>query len=152
MPSARSAQLKKIGVRPRFAFSDIPARLRAPWRNRPSAARRKKAHFHSAPQGRMLGFPRGIMGKPLLRLALAALLAASCGGAAAAVCNSNMGGGWGTAGIWSCGAVPGAADDVTINNGHNVSLGNNRNSQNLTIAAGGTLTTGNNSITINNNG
>src|SRR5438105_4160948 len=91
------------------------------------------------------------MGKQLLRVALAALLAASSGWAAAANCSSTSGGNWNAA-IWSCSpTVPGAADNVTINAGHNVNLNAvNRNSQNLTIA--GTLTLGGNSITINNNG
>ena len=45
--------------------------------------------------------------------------------AAAAACNYTgpAGGSWTTAANWSCAAVPGAADDVTIDTGDDVALG-----------------------------
>lgn len=71
----------------------------------------------------------------------------------AAVCNSLASGNWNVAATWSCDATPGATDDVTINAGHNISLnGADRQAQSFTIAATGTLTTGSDSLTIQNNG
>ena len=81
--------------------------------------------------------------------AAAIAVAAAAATAHAATCNSLNTGNWNTGGNWSCGASPGAGDDVTINNGHNINLnGNNRNALSLTVNAGGTLTTGSNNITI----
>jgi len=77
------------------------------------------------------------------------LLASLAGQALALNCSSLAGGNWNTNGNWSCNATPGAGDNVTINNGHNISLnGANRSALSLVINAGGTLTTGNNNVTI----
>lgn len=82
-------------------------------------------------------------------------IAMSTPAAWALVCNSNGTApqNWNNAATWSCAATPGATDDVTINAGHNISLnGTNRQARNFTVAATGTLTTGSNSLTIQNNG
>ncbi len=54
--------------------------------------------------------------------------------AAAAACNYTgpAGGAWTTAANWSCAAVPGAADDVTIDTGDDVALGTPVTVQSLT--------------------
>ncbi|MCK9381247.1 MAG: hypothetical protein M0P95_09290 [Sulfuritalea sp.] len=88
-------------------------------------------------------------------LLIALGLAMSAPAAWGLVCNSNGTApqNWNNNLTWSCTATPGAADDVTINAGHNISLnGTNRLARNFTIAATGTLTTGNNGLTIQNNG
>ncbi|HEY0430721.1 MAG TPA: G8 domain-containing protein, partial [Pyrinomonadaceae bacterium] len=51
-------------------------------------------------------------------LAVACCVAAMSVAASAATCNSNNSGAWNTAGNWSCGHVPNAADDVVIATTH----------------------------------
>ena len=58
----------------------------------------------------------------------------------AALCTSLSSGNWNVAGRWSCGNVPVNGDDVTIANGHTVTLNvNSANLGTLTINAGGIL-------------
>ena len=59
--------------------------------------------------------------------------------AAAAACNYTgpAGGAWTTAANWSCAAVPGAADDVTIDTGDDVALGTPVTVQSLTLTGTG---------------
>jgi hypothetical protein len=59
--------------------------------------------------------------------------------AAAAACNYTgpAGGAWTTAANWSCAAVPGAADDVTIDTGDDVALGTAVTVQSLTLTGTG---------------
>ena len=88
------------------------------------------------------------------RLLLSLLLVGVAPAAFGATCTSNVAttGNWGTAGSWSCGHVPLAADDVVIAIGDTVTVNianavarsvtfNNGNSNSgLTIASGNTLT------------
>jgi hypothetical protein len=57
-------------------------------------------------------------------LAVVAALLGGTASAQAASCNytGSTGGSWQTAGNWSCGSVPGSADDVTLSGGDNVAL------------------------------
>src|SRR5262245_21424597 len=57
-------------------------------------------------------------------MAFTVALFAHAAGAQAAACNYTgpIAGSWQTAGNWSCGAVPGSADDVTLAGGDNVAL------------------------------
>jgi hypothetical protein len=78
--------------------------------------------------------------------------------AQAATCTSTGTGNWNTAGTWSCGSVPGAGDDVTIANGHVVTINaapTNDTINSLTIAGGGNTTTltfsGPYTLTVTNN-
>jgi hypothetical protein len=48
-------------------------------------------------------------------------------------------GAWETPSTWNCGCVPGSSANVTIDNGHVVSLNSNRSTQNFTINPTGTL-------------
>ncbi len=47
---------------------------------------------------------------------------------------------WENASTWNCGCVPGTGANVTIDNGHTVSLNSNRNVKDLTINPSGTFT------------
>src|SRR5881628_3747231 len=87
------------------------------------------------------------MGKELLRVALATLLAASCGWAAAANCTSAASGNWNTPATWGgagcAGAggapagTPGAGDNVTIANlNHTVTINTAEAAASLNLAGG----------------
>lgn len=66
-------------------------------------------------------------------------------------------GSWNTSGSWSPSGVPSATDNVTIRNGHTITINTNANCNNLTIGEGtsGQLTIGNNNtgrtLTVNGN-
>lgn len=80
------------------------------------------------------------MKKTIFRLGLCVFLGVWANASQALSCLSNGSGNWGSSGTWSCGRVPNAADSVTVQNGHTVTL--NQNSANitgLTVDAGGTL-------------
>ena len=52
------------------------------------------------------------------------------------LCTSMASGNWGNPAIWSCGFVPTAADDVTIANGHTVTIDTAAVALNLTVGQG----------------
>lgn len=61
--------------------------------------------------------------------------------ASAAVCNSLSSGVWSVAARWSCAAVPGAGDAVTISNGHRVAVDMAATAASLNLAVGNSATT-----------
>lgn len=71
----------------------------------------------------------------------------AAGHAPNAVCNSNGSGSWGSPSTWTCGLVPGSADDVTIMSGHTVTLDTTRYAHNLLNY--GTLNMSGNSFDLN---
>ncbi len=64
------------------------------------------------------------------------------------VINSIRSGNWQTAINWDCSCVPGAADHITIQNTHTISLTNNRSIYHVNINAGGAINTNSNTLTV----
>jgi len=69
----------------------------------------------------------------LVVVLLVLLLAASPKPAYALACTSTGSGYWNTTGTWSCGRVPTAADDVTIQSGHAITLDTSATIASLTV-------------------
>jgi hypothetical protein len=65
---------------------------------------------------------------------------------------STQSGSWGNAATWGGAGIPGTADNVTIANGHIVTLDNTRSCNNLTINVGGTLDLNSQRFNFGNNG